>query len=1303
MDFTSGEFTWSDSRWVNLDECKACNVSQESSSAPLSPFSASASPQSSSSKSNPISSSSSTSSNDTKKYVAAKGGAEPGYCCKITTKTTALSNISLLAAAAVAAKGTCEEDKVSLEICQDLGATAGKDDNTEGRLFPTIIACDAACPNPCGNGKPDEGEKCDNGKSSELDPAKDPVCKDPNACGKTAAKTLAVNIPANVIKNYDVVTTKKLWKQAIIDADACNEKCEKVTKPVYCGDGILDKKGLDANEVDQPEEECDHGWYKNDKADVEPGGCDDRAMTCGKNGPNIPANIIAAYKAGEVLHKDWLKLINEKDACTFDCKNFKGKRGVMPKDKKDNNGKNQAPPPGGGGMPPGGGGGNPGNGGNQNVPNPPKDTTANPSNPSGDSCPSPNGMIDGQCYPPCKETIPAPYTCPVNCPSGPCPLTTPGPQKNCAYSCVASSASHSSSASVPKCGNGKVDSGEDCDNGLACTSGARQGTVCTSDNQCKSISAAHFCKMDMESHPIRGICDDGVTPCMSGIDCADTYPCGYNLLKDPSCNASCKRASSSSRSSLSSRASASSVHPACSILCSARSCFLCTSKNQQCIIPDMSKLPVSTATAQLLNGGGQAAGFDCASGSKTGFITCPCGGSSSSTSSIPRVAVCGNGRIDLGESCDNGGICTGEAIGNDGKMRICYKDSDCFVARGKCSAGTCSDGVPCNQDVDCIDQYDCLYNVGKDLTCSAQCKITGVSSSRSGGSTASIQSTSSKGASLISKGSVASVPSSLKSAFSSSRISSQSSSKISSSISLRSSAISSRSSTASRTKVCGNGRIDLGEQCDNGGACLGTLNGKICYQDSDCFVPKGSCTLGICSDGAPCSQNADCVDQYECAYNTAKDLTCSALCKRTSSSSSRSSSSSSSATGICGNGVINTGEECDDGSQNSWVPGAHCLPTCKLNLTIPLCGNRVIDGSEQCDDGNRVNNDGCSSVCTKEVAKALCGNGIIEAPEQCDIGSNNGKAGYSCSGSCTLITSGTTTSYGYSYSFPTGPSTTTTSISTTTTTPSLPSTTGNPAFCGNAVLNVGEQCDDGNAISGDGCSDSCKRETTMTTGNAFCGNGRLDAGEECDDANRRDLDGCSANCFLERGACGDGIVQHALGEQCEPTLPLDSPFYTCDTQCHFVLQFCGNGILDPGEECDEGLRNSDAPNATCRVHCTITRCGDRILDRGEECDDGNLVNGDGCDRFCFRESGAAISPSSSSPRPGVQPGTNPLPSVRPSLPGTPGQQGGSTLATLTPIATSHAPAGSTGPVTASVMAAGAAFGFAWMRRKGLKR
>jgi len=51
-----------------------------------------------------------------------------------------------------------------------------------------------------------------------------------------------------------------------------------------------------------------------------------------------------------------------------------------------------------------------------------------------------------------------------------------------------------------------------------------------------------------------------------------------------------------------------------------------------------------------------------------------------------------------------------------------------------------------------------------------------------------------------------------------------------------------------------------------------------------------------------------------------------------------------------------------------------------------------------------------------------------------------------------------------------------------------------------------ESCDDGNNVDGDGCRNDC----------TFCGDGIVDSGEDCDDGNNDDLDGCSATCELER-------------------------------------------------------------------------------------------------------------------------------------------------------------------------------------------
>ncbi len=49
------------------------------------------------------------------------------------------------------------------------------------------------------------------------------------------------------------------------------------------------------------------------------------------------------------------------------------------------------------------------------------------------------------------------------------------------------------------------------------------------------------------------------------------------------------------------------------------------------------------------------------------------------------------------------------------------------------------------------------------------------------------------------------------------------------------------------------------------------------------------------------------------------------------------------------------------------------------------CGDGIVDPGEECDDGNRIDHDGCSNRCRERV----CGNGVVEAPEECDLGAAN--------------------------------------------------------------------------------------------------------------------------------------------------------------------------------------------------------------------------------------------------------------------------------------------------------------------------
>ena len=82
----------------------------------------------------------------------------------------------------------------------------------------------------------------------------------------------------------------------------------------------------------------------------------------------------------------------------------------------------------------------------------------------------------------------------------------------------------------------------------------------------------------------------------------------------------------------------------------------------------------------------------------------------------------------------------------------------------------------------------------------------------------------------------------------------------------------------------------------------------------------------------------------------------------------------------CGDGVIDRGEQCDDGSNNQ-----RNLPnTCRQNCTLPVCGDGIVDDgthratnkafNEACDDGNTDDSDGCTTQCRKCLPLGQMGN-----------------------------------------------------------------------------------------------------------------------------------------------------------------------------------------------------------------------------------------------------------------------------------------------------------------------------------------
>jgi cysteine-rich repeat protein len=92
---------------------------------------------------------------------------------------------------------------------------------------------------------------------------------------------------------------------------------------------------------------------------------------------------------------------------------------------------------------------------------------------------------------------------------------------------------------------------------------------------------------------------------------------------------------------------------------------------------------------------------------------------------------------------------------------------------------------------------------------------------------------------------------------------------------------------------------------------------------------------------------------------------------------------------ICGDGVVTSGEACDDGNNTD---GDGCRADC---FGAERCGDFLLDVGEVCDDGNLDSGDGCAGDCSK---REFCGDTFLDAGEECDDGNTSDADG--CEANC---------------------------------------------------------------------------------------------------------------------------------------------------------------------------------------------------------------------------------------------------------------------------------------------------------------
>jgi cysteine-rich repeat protein len=138
----------------------------------------------------------------------------------------------------------------------------------------------------------------------------------------------------------------------------------------------------------------------------------------------------------------------------------------------------------------------------------------------------------------------------------------------------------------------------------------------------------------------------------------------------------------------------------------------------------------------------------------------------------------------------------------------------------------------------------------------------------------------------------------------------------------------------------------------------------------------------------------------------------------------------------CGDGIVASDELCDDGPEGNDGAYGHCGADCRSRGAYCGDGVQQAEAGEVCDDGQNLTGygTGCAPGCQQP---ARCGDGLINGVfgETCDDGVNDGSYN-GCTAECRRA-----------------------------------------PRCGDGVRQGSEQCDDGNLLSGDACTNACIRSS----------------------------------------------------------------------------------------------------------------------------------------------------------------------------------------------------------------------------------